>query len=130
VGIGSAKPNVNAPLSILHLVSVASSAPAILLAQIAAAIIRSHAAVAAVQLSHTAVVVAKSFGMLEPHVVGSADGLVSESGNDRHHASGYGEWVYSIRARGGAYPDPDAAERSSDELLAKWSRSEVAILVS
>jgi len=56
-----------------------------------------------------------------PYVVVSADIVVADdTATARHLASSYGQWVYSIRAGGGAmpYPDPDDCEPLTDEQLA------------
>jgi alkanesulfonate monooxygenase SsuD/methylene tetrahydromethanopterin reductase-like flavin-dependent oxidoreductase (luciferase family) len=56
-----------------------------------------------------------------PHVVLSADIVVADdSTTAKHLASSYGQWVYSIRAGGGAipYPDPDDCVPLTDEQLA------------
>jgi alkanesulfonate monooxygenase SsuD/methylene tetrahydromethanopterin reductase-like flavin-dependent oxidoreductase (luciferase family) len=51
----------------------------------------------------------------------SADVVVADdSATAKHLASSYGQWVYSIRAGGGAipYPDPDDCAPLTDEQLA------------
>ena len=56
-----------------------------------------------------------------PYVVLSADIVVADNtATARHLASTYGQWVYSIRAGGGAipYPDPDDCVALTDEQLA------------
>ncbi|BBX34309.1 F420-dependent methylene-tetrahydromethanopterin reductase [Mycolicibacterium mageritense DSM 44476 = CIP 104973] len=56
----------------------------------------------------------------EPYVVVSADVVVADdSATARHLASSYGQWVYSIRAGGGAvpYPDPDESAPLTAEQL-------------
>jgi alkanesulfonate monooxygenase SsuD/methylene tetrahydromethanopterin reductase-like flavin-dependent oxidoreductase (luciferase family) len=56
-----------------------------------------------------------------PYVVVSADIVVAEDTfTARHLASSYGQWVYSIRAGGGAipYPDPDDCAPLTEEQLA------------
>jgi alkanesulfonate monooxygenase SsuD/methylene tetrahydromethanopterin reductase-like flavin-dependent oxidoreductase (luciferase family) len=56
-----------------------------------------------------------------PHVVLSADIVVADdSTTAKHLASSYGQWVYSIRAGGGAipYPDPDDCVPLTNEQLA------------
>ncbi len=56
--------------------------------------------------------------LAEPYVVASADVVVAEDSATAHHlASSYGQWVYAIRARGGAapYPDPDDCEPLTEE---------------
>jgi luciferase family oxidoreductase group 1 len=55
-----------------------------------------------------------------PYVVVSADIVVADdSATARHLATGYGQWVYSIRTGVGAmpYPDPDDCPPLSDEQL-------------
>ena len=62
-----------------------------------------------------------SAGLPRPYVVLSADIVVAEdSATAKHLASSYGQWVYSIRAGGGAipYPDPDDCVPLTDEQLA------------
>jgi alkanesulfonate monooxygenase SsuD/methylene tetrahydromethanopterin reductase-like flavin-dependent oxidoreductase (luciferase family) len=59
--------------------------------------------------------------LLRPYVVVSADIVVADdTATARHLASSYGQWVYSIRAGGGAipYPDPDDCPPLTDEQLA------------
>ncbi len=54
----------------------------------------------------------------QPHVVVSADVVVADDSVTAHHlAKPFGQWVYSIRAQGGAvpYPDPDTVEPLTDE---------------
>ena len=56
--------------------------------------------------------------LAEPYVVASADVVVADdSATARHLASTYGNWVYSIRALGGAvpYPDPDDTAPLTEE---------------
>jgi alkanesulfonate monooxygenase SsuD/methylene tetrahydromethanopterin reductase-like flavin-dependent oxidoreductase (luciferase family) len=56
-----------------------------------------------------------------PYVVVSADIVVADdTATAKHLASSYGQWVYSIRAGGGAmpYPDPDDCAPLTDEQLA------------
>lgn len=56
--------------------------------------------------------------LAEPYVVASADVVVADdSATARHLASTYGNWVYSIRALGGAvpYPDPDGTAPLTEE---------------
>jgi alkanesulfonate monooxygenase SsuD/methylene tetrahydromethanopterin reductase-like flavin-dependent oxidoreductase (luciferase family) len=56
-----------------------------------------------------------------PYVVVSADIVVADdTATAKHLASSYGQWVYSIRAGGGAipYPDPDDCVPLTDEQLA------------
>jgi alkanesulfonate monooxygenase SsuD/methylene tetrahydromethanopterin reductase-like flavin-dependent oxidoreductase (luciferase family) len=56
-----------------------------------------------------------------PYVVLSADVVVADdTATAKHLASSYGQWVYSIRAGGGAmpYPDPDECASLTDEQLA------------
>jgi alkanesulfonate monooxygenase SsuD/methylene tetrahydromethanopterin reductase-like flavin-dependent oxidoreductase (luciferase family) len=55
-----------------------------------------------------------------PYVVVSADIVVADdSATARHLATGYGQWVYSIRTGVGAmpYPDPDDCPPLTDEQL-------------
>ena len=62
-----------------------------------------------------------SAALSRPYVVVSADIVVADDGaTARHLASGYGQWVYSIRTGVGAmpYPDPDACQPLTDEQLA------------
>jgi alkanesulfonate monooxygenase SsuD/methylene tetrahydromethanopterin reductase-like flavin-dependent oxidoreductase (luciferase family) len=62
-----------------------------------------------------------SAALSRPYVVLSADVVVAEdSATAKHLASSYGQWVYSIRAGGGAipYPDPDECVPLTDEQLA------------
>ncbi|WP_319437052.1 LLM class flavin-dependent oxidoreductase [Mycobacterium sp. RTGN5] len=57
----------------------------------------------------------------KPHVVVSADVLVADdSATARHLAAPFGQWVYSIRAQGGAepYPDPDTVVPLADDQRA------------
>ena len=59
--------------------------------------------------------------MSQPYVVVSADIVVADdSATARRLASGYGQWVYSIRTGVGAmpYPDPDDCPPLTDEQLA------------
>lgn len=59
--------------------------------------------------------------LAEPYVVVSADVLAADDSARAHHlARGFGHWVYSIRAGGGAvpYPDPDTVGPLTDEQLA------------
>ena len=59
--------------------------------------------------------------LAEPYVVASADIVVADdSETARHLASTYGNWVYAIRALGGAvpYPDPDGTEPLTEEQAA------------
>jgi len=59
--------------------------------------------------------------LARPYVVVSADIVVADdTATAKHLASSYGQWVYSIRAGGGAipYPDPDHCEPLTDEQLA------------
>jgi alkanesulfonate monooxygenase SsuD/methylene tetrahydromethanopterin reductase-like flavin-dependent oxidoreductase (luciferase family) len=56
-----------------------------------------------------------------PYVVVSADIVVADdTATAKHLASSYGQWVYSVRAGGGAmpYPDPDNCAPLTDEQLA------------
>jgi alkanesulfonate monooxygenase SsuD/methylene tetrahydromethanopterin reductase-like flavin-dependent oxidoreductase (luciferase family) len=56
--------------------------------------------------------------LAQPYVVVSADVVVADDeATARHLASTYGNWVYSIRAGGGAvpYPDPDHTAPLTDE---------------
>lgn len=70
-----------------HFVAVASSAPAVLVGQIAAATERIRVGTAAVQLGHTtAVAVVESFGMLEAFYPGRIDLGVGRSGQRRVEA--------------------------------------------
>jgi hypothetical protein len=67
-----------------HFVGVASSAPAVLIGQIAAATNTIHVGAAAVQLGYTtAVAVVESFGMLEAFYPGRIDLGVGRSGQRR-----------------------------------------------
>src|SRR5579875_3635572 len=67
-----------------HFVGVASSAPAVLIGQIAACTERIRVGSAAVQLSHTtAAAVVETFGMLEPFYPGRIDLGVGRSGQRR-----------------------------------------------
>ncbi|HVQ83774.1 MAG TPA: LLM class flavin-dependent oxidoreductase [Mycobacterium sp.] len=62
-----------------------------------------------------------SAALPRPYVVLSADIVVADNtATARHLASTYGQWVYSIRAGGGAipYPDPDDCVALTDEQLA------------
>jgi alkanesulfonate monooxygenase SsuD/methylene tetrahydromethanopterin reductase-like flavin-dependent oxidoreductase (luciferase family) len=62
-----------------------------------------------------------SAALRRPYVVLSADVVVADdSATAKHLASSYGQWVYSIRAGGGAipYPDPDDCAPLTDEQLA------------
>ncbi len=62
-----------------------------------------------------------SAALPRPYVVLSGDIVVADdSATARHLASSYGQWVYSIRAGGGAipYPDPDDCVPLTDEQLA------------
>jgi alkanesulfonate monooxygenase SsuD/methylene tetrahydromethanopterin reductase-like flavin-dependent oxidoreductase (luciferase family) len=62
-----------------------------------------------------------SAALPRPYVVLSADIVVADdSATAKHLASSYGQWVYSIRAGGGAipYPDPDDCVALTDEQLA------------
>jgi alkanesulfonate monooxygenase SsuD/methylene tetrahydromethanopterin reductase-like flavin-dependent oxidoreductase (luciferase family) len=57
----------------------------------------------------------------KPHVVVSADVVVADdSATARHIAAPFGQWVYSIRAQGGAepYPDPDTLAPLADDQRA------------
>ncbi|BBY63374.1 LLM class flavin-dependent oxidoreductase [Mycolicibacterium helvum] len=57
----------------------------------------------------------------KPHVVVSADVVVADdSATARHLAAPFGQWVYSIRAQGGAqpYPDPDTVVPLADDQRA------------
>jgi alkanesulfonate monooxygenase SsuD/methylene tetrahydromethanopterin reductase-like flavin-dependent oxidoreductase (luciferase family) len=57
----------------------------------------------------------------KPHVVVSADVLVADdSATARHLAAPFGQWVYSIRAQGGAepYQDPDTVVPLADDQRA------------
>jgi alkanesulfonate monooxygenase SsuD/methylene tetrahydromethanopterin reductase-like flavin-dependent oxidoreductase (luciferase family) len=57
----------------------------------------------------------------KPYVVVSADVVVADdSATARHLAATFGQWVYSIRARGGAepYPDPETAVPLTDDQRA------------
>jgi alkanesulfonate monooxygenase SsuD/methylene tetrahydromethanopterin reductase-like flavin-dependent oxidoreductase (luciferase family) len=59
--------------------------------------------------------------LTRPYVAVSADVVVAEdSATARHLATGYGQWVYSIRAGDGAipYPRPDDCPPLTDEQLA------------
>jgi alkanesulfonate monooxygenase SsuD/methylene tetrahydromethanopterin reductase-like flavin-dependent oxidoreductase (luciferase family) len=61
-----------------------------------------------------------SAGLERPYVVVSADIVVADdSATAKHLASGYGQWVYSIRTGVGAvpYPDPDDCPPLTDEQL-------------
>lgn len=70
-----------------HFVAVASSAPAVLIGQIAAATSRIRVGAAAVQLGHTtAVAVVESFGMLDAFHPGRIDLGVGRSGQRRAEA--------------------------------------------
>jgi alkanesulfonate monooxygenase SsuD/methylene tetrahydromethanopterin reductase-like flavin-dependent oxidoreductase (luciferase family) len=70
-----------------HFVAVASSSPAVLIGQIAAATDRIHVGAAAVQLGQTtAVAVVESFGMLEAFHPGRIDLGVGRSGQRRREA--------------------------------------------
>ncbi|MBO0681396.1 LLM class flavin-dependent oxidoreductase [Mycolicibacterium sp. S2-37] len=70
-----------------HFVSVASSAPAVLIGQIAAATERIRVGAAAVQLGHTtAVAVVESFGILEALYPGRIDLGLGRSAQRRHDA--------------------------------------------
>jgi alkanesulfonate monooxygenase SsuD/methylene tetrahydromethanopterin reductase-like flavin-dependent oxidoreductase (luciferase family) len=70
-----------------HFVAVASSSPAVLIGQIAAATNDIHVGAAAVQLGHTtAVAVVESFGMLEAFHPGRIDLGVGRSGQRRREA--------------------------------------------
>jgi alkanesulfonate monooxygenase SsuD/methylene tetrahydromethanopterin reductase-like flavin-dependent oxidoreductase (luciferase family) len=62
-----------------------------------------------------------SAALPRPYVVLSADIVVADdSATAKHLASSYGQWVYSIRAGGGAipYPDPDDCVALTHEQLA------------
>lgn len=70
-----------------HFVAVASSSPAVLIGQIAAATERIHVGAAAVQLGHTtSVAVVESFGMLDAFHPGRIDLGVGRSGQRRIEA--------------------------------------------
>jgi alkanesulfonate monooxygenase SsuD/methylene tetrahydromethanopterin reductase-like flavin-dependent oxidoreductase (luciferase family) len=70
-----------------HFVAVASSAPAVLIGQIAAATERINVGAAAVQLGHTtAVAVVESFGMLDALYPGRIDLGLGRSGQRRREA--------------------------------------------
>ena len=70
-----------------HFVAVASSSPAVLIGQIAAATDRIRVGAAAVQLGHTtAVAVVESFGMLDAFHPGRIDLGVGRSGQRRREA--------------------------------------------
>jgi alkanesulfonate monooxygenase SsuD/methylene tetrahydromethanopterin reductase-like flavin-dependent oxidoreductase (luciferase family) len=70
-----------------HFVAVASSVPAVLIGQIAAATNTIHVGAAAVQLGHTtAVAVVESFGMLDAFHPGRIDLGVGRSGHRRREA--------------------------------------------
>src|SRR3954451_9723031 len=70
-----------------HFVAVASSSPAVLIGQIAAATHTIHVGAAAVQLGQTtAVAVVESFGMLEAFHPGRIDLGVGRSGQKRQEA--------------------------------------------
>ena len=70
-----------------HFVAVASSSPAVLIGQIAAATDRIRVGAAAVQLGHTtAVAVVESFGMLDAFYPGRIDLGVGRSGQRRREA--------------------------------------------
>lgn len=70
-----------------HFVAVASSSPAVLIGQIAAATDTMHVGAAAVQLGNTtAVAVAESFGMLDAFYPGRIDLGVGRSGQKRTEA--------------------------------------------
>lgn len=61
-----------------------------------------------------------SAALKRPYVVVSADIVVADdSATAKHLATGYGQWVYSIRIGVGAmhYPDPDDCPPLSDEQL-------------
>lgn len=52
-----------------------------------------------------------------PQVIVSADVVVAPTDEEaRHHAAGYGRWVHSIRAGGGAVPFPDPHEAIANPL--------------
>jgi len=71
-----------------HFVAVASSSPAVLIGQIAAATKTIRVGAAAVQLGHTtAVAVVESFGMLDAFHPGRIDLGVGRSGQRRHEAA-------------------------------------------
>ena len=71
-----------------HFVAVASSSPAVLIGQIAAATERIRVGAAAVQLGHTtAVAVVESFGMLDAFHPGRIDLGVGRSGQRRREAA-------------------------------------------
>src|SRR5882757_2502635 len=71
-----------------HFVAVASSSPAVLVGQIAAATQRIRVGSAAVQLGHTtAVAVVESFGMLDAFHPGRIDLGVGRSGQRRREAA-------------------------------------------
>ena len=75
-----------------HFVAVASSSPAVLIGQIAAATERIRVGAAAVQLGHTtAVAVVESFGMLDAFHPGRIDLGVGRSGQRRREAIKDGE---------------------------------------
>src|ERR1700742_2278237 len=75
-----------------HFVAVASSSPAVLIGQIAAATERIRVGAAAVQLGQTtAVAVVESFGMLDAFHPGRIDLGVGRSGQRRREAISGGE---------------------------------------
>ncbi|MEV4410399.1 LLM class flavin-dependent oxidoreductase [Catellatospora sp. NPDC049609] len=63
--------------------------------------------------------------LAEPWVMVSADVVVAEDDEQaRHHASGYGLWVRSIRSGGGAIPFPTPEEAAAHE----WSAQDRALV--
>lgn len=72
-----------------HFVAVASSAPATLIGQIAAATTKVHVGSAAVQVGHTtALAVVESFGILDALYPGRIDMGLGRSGQRRNEATG------------------------------------------
>ena len=92
-----------------HFVAVASSSPAVLIGQIAAATDRIHVGAAAVQLGHTtAVAVVESFGMLDAFHPGRIDLGVGRSGQRRNEAQ---------KAREPRPPRPQRGWRDIDGVI-------------
>jgi alkanesulfonate monooxygenase SsuD/methylene tetrahydromethanopterin reductase-like flavin-dependent oxidoreductase (luciferase family) len=90
-----------------HFVAVASSAPAVLIGQIAAATERIRVGAAAVQLGYTtALAVVESFGMLEQFHPGRIDLGLGRSGQRRKEAE-----------RGDQQPRPDTPWREVDGVV-------------
>ena len=115
-----------------HFVAVASSSPAVLIGQIAAATERIRVGAGAVQLGHTtAVAVVESFGMLDAFYPGRIDLGVGRSGQRRREAAKKppakpkpkrdADGMARRRRRGRAAAVRHAAHSSRDRLRAQMS---------